>query len=135
MIDLSRTDTWVQICEVEGNDLKFTQEYLKITGCLGWGARKLASHLALGWDKEYENLLDYFGPEDAEEDLYSGIDGQAMDVCEITPEKLENKDIPLKGLDKEWHRDLYRAKLMTLKIPKKLLEQYVQVVNQQRERR
>lgn len=133
MIDLKDTENWIQVCEAEGNDLQFTKEYLEITKKLGWGARKLAAHLAMGWDPAFETLLDYFGPEDAEEDWYSGIDGEPMDVCEKIPEKLEFDAVPSIYLTKEWHRDLYRAKLATLKIPKKLLEEYVKAIMKKQE--
>ena len=70
-------------------------------------------------------MLDYFGPDDAEEDWYTGIDGEPMDVGELLPDLWECKNIPFENLDSEWHRDIMRAKLITLKLPKKLLEDYV----------
>lgn len=134
MIDLSKTDKWIQVCAVEGNELYFTPEYLSITSCLGWGARKLAAHLAAGWDKDMEGMLDYFGPEDVEDDWYTGIDGDTMDVCEVIPNKLEEDQIVSENLDAEWHRDLFRAKLASLKIPQKLLNKYVSAIQKERER-
>lgn len=126
MIDLVHTKSWIQVCEVnKANELQFTQEYLEIAGCLGWGARKLAALLVTGWGSGYEKLLDYFGPDEVEEDWYTGIDGEPMDVCETIPNELEEKGVPFEGLGSEWHRDLYRAKLATLRLPKYLLEKYV----------
>jgi len=130
MIDLN-TDNWIQICCVKENEICFTQEYLEITKCLGWGARKFAAHLIAHWEPKYQNVLDYFGPEEAEEDWYSGIDGEPMDVGDIIPDLLEVHGLPFEGLDGEWHRDIMRAKLASIKLPKKLIEQYVETAKKQ----
>ena len=126
MIDLDTKD-WVQICCVNENEICFTPEYLNITKCLGWGARKFAAHLIAHWEPKFQYVLDYFGPEEVEEDWYSGIDGEAMDVSELIPDLWETHEIPLEGLDGEWHRDVMRAKLLSLKMPRKLIEQYVKI--------
>ena len=134
MIDLERTDQWVQVCENEGNELKFTKEYLSVTEKLGGGARQLASYLVSNWDSSFKGLLDYFGPDDIEDDWYTGIDGETMDVCEIIPQTLAVEGKPSNHLDEEWHRDLYRAKLASIKVPKKLLEEYVKAIRKDQER-
>lgn len=135
MIDLEKTENWIQVCTVEqSNELQFTREYLALTECLGWDARKFAAQLVAGWEPGNERLLDYFGPDDVEEDWYTGIDGEPMDVCEVIPDKLAEQEIPAVGLDADWHRDLYRAKLASLRIPKKLIEQYVTAVQKKRKR-
>lgn len=126
MIDLN-IDEWIQICCVRENEICFTQEYLDLTRCLGWGARKFAAHLITHWEPKFQNVLDYFGPEEVEEDWYSGIDGEAMDVGEIIPDLLETYKIPFEGLDCEWHRDIMRSKLLSIKLPKKLIEKYVDI--------
>lgn len=126
MIDLDPKD-WIQICRVEKNQLCFTEEYLSLTRDLGSCARKLAAHLVTHWSKDYEKILDYFGPENAEEDWYSGIDGEPMDVCESMGEQLEFDKAALNGLTNEWYRNVVRAKLTTLKLPKQLIEEYVNI--------
>jgi hypothetical protein len=130
MIDLDTKD-WIQICHVVENEICFTQEYLNIIKCLGWGARKFAAHLITHWEPKYQNVLDYFGPEEAEEDWYSGIDGEPMDVSELIADLWEVHGLPIEGLDGEWHRDMMRAKLISLKLPRKLIEQYVEIVQKQ----
>lgn len=125
MIDLDTND-WVQICCVVDSEICFTPSYLNLTKSLGWGARKFAAQLITHWEPRFQHLLDYFGPEDAEEDWYSGIDGEPMDVGELLPELWECENIPVKGLDSEWHRDMLRAKLLSIKLPKKLIEKYVE---------
>lgn len=134
MIDLN-TDEWIQICYIKDNEICFTPEYLNIAGCLGWGARKFASHLISHWEIKYQNILDYFGPEDVEEDWYSGIDGEGMDVGDMMPELFETYQIPIDGLDSEWYRDIMRAKLASIKLPKKLIEQYVVAAKKQIKKR
>lgn len=124
MLDL-KPDEWVQICYVKDNEICFTQEYLNLTRKLGWGARKFAAHLVCHWDRKFESALDYFGPEEAEEDWYSGIDGEPMDVGELHAEQFEYQGIPVPDLDNEWYRDIMRAKLVSLKLPKRLIEEYV----------
>jgi len=126
MLDLDTKD-WVQICCVENDELCFTKEYLSLTSSLGWGARKFAAHLITHWTKNFENTLDYFGPTDSEEDLYSGIDGEPMGISELIGDQFENNSILFDGLDSEWYRDIITAKLITLRLPKKLIEQYVKV--------
>jgi hypothetical protein len=121
-------EEWVQICEFdEQNEICFTKEYLELIGELGWGARKFAAHLITHWDLEFQNMLDYFGPDDDEEDKYSGIDGEPMDIREDTTDLWEYYGKPYDGLEGEWYRDILRAKLITIKLPKKLITEYVKV--------
>lgn len=134
MIDLN-TDDWIQICCVVNNEICFTREYLNLTKCLGWGARKFAAHLITHWEPKYQNILDYFGPDDAEEDWYTGIDGEAMDVREDIPGLWEVHEIPFRGLEEEWYRDTMRAKLVSLKLPKKLIEKYVEIAKENQDGR
>lgn len=135
MIDLDRTDEWVQLCELnEKNELCFTKEYLKLTSHLGWDARKFVAHLVVGWEPKYQTALDYFGPDDADEDWYSGIDGEGMDVGEIIPDTLEVEGVPYKGLESDWYRDIMRAQLITIKLPTSLIEKYVEVVKKNKEK-
>lgn len=134
MLDLKPED-WVQICYVKDNELCFSKDYLNLTQKLGWGARKFVAHLITHWDKKFETALDYFGPEEAEEDWYSGIDGESMDVGESHAEQFEYHEIPIPKLESEWYRDIMRAKLTTLKLPKRLIEEYVELAIKAQERR
>ena len=123
----------VQIAEFnEDSEIVFTEEYLKVTGDIGGGGRKLAAHLISHWDKSFSNMLDYFGPDSSAKDWYTGSDGDPMDVREDTPEMWEYYDLPFEGLGSEWYRDIMRAKLVSLKIPKRLIDIFVEAVNKQR---
>ncbi len=57
-----------------------------------------------------------------------------MDVREDIPEMWEYYEIPFEGLSSEWYRDVMRAKLVSLKLPKKLIESYVKVALKNMER-
>ena len=129
---IASDEEWVSICELDENqEICFTKEYLDITSDLGWGARKFAAHLITHWTLEFQTLLDYFGPEDADEDMYSGIDGEPMDVKEDVTDLWEYYGIPYDGLDGEWYRDVLRAKLLTIKLPVRLIKEYIKVAKKE----
>lgn len=127
MIAMIRSDEeWVSLCRVDDNGaICFTDEYLALTNTVSGCPRKLASHLIAHWTPEFGTLLDYFGPPDEEEDRFSGIDGEPMDVKEDVTDLWEYYDIPFKGLDGEFYRDILRAKLISMKLPKRLINKYV----------
>jgi hypothetical protein len=125
---ISPDEKWVSICEFdEDNEIRFTKEYLDLSSELGWGARKFAAHLITHWDLDFQTILDYFGPADAEEDKYSGIDGEPMDVKEDVTDLWEYYGKPYDGLDGEWYRDVLRSKLITLKLPERIIKEYVKI--------
>lgn len=122
---ISSGEDLVQICEVVDGELRFTKDYVnEMKGVVG-SARKFASHLTAGWEREFSKALDYFGPDELDENLYSGIDGEAMDVCEIIPFRLASNNVLVKGLSADWFRDLLRYKLINLKLPRRLLQEYI----------
>lgn len=129
---ISKDEEWVSICKQDDDgEICFTDEYLELTGELGWGARKFAAHLITHWDLEFQTILDYFGPDELEEDLYSGIDGEPMDVREDVTDLWEYYGKPYDGLEGEWYRDVLRSKLITLKLPKRLITEYVKIAQKE----
>lgn len=123
-------DTWIQVAEYnEDREIVFTKEYLDATRKMGGMARKFAAMLISHWDLKLSKMLDYFGPEDFEDDLYSGIDGDPMDVVEDIPEIWEYHDMPFPGLDSEWYRDIMRAKLVSLRVPLQLINKFAEAAN------
>lgn len=125
MIDYE--EKWIKICNIVENELCFTQEFMEATKELGGTRRKFASHIVGGLEKSFETLLDYFGPDDMENDFYDGIDGHAMDVNEMIPDTLSYQGLPLDGFESDWYRDLMRAKLATISLPKHIIEEYVKL--------
>jgi hypothetical protein len=124
-----KDDKYVQLCEFDPEgEIRFTQEFLAITKAFP-GTRKLASQLITHWGPEFAGFLDYFGPDDAESDKYTGIDGEPMscrtDVCDLW----EYKELAFDGLDAEWYHDVLMSKLVTIKLPERLILEYVKVGN------
>ncbi len=124
-------EEWVSLCEFDSeNEICFTDEFLKIMKDISGDARKFVSQLISDWGDEHKTLLDYFGDPDKEEDEYSGIDGKAMNVDEDKMSLLEYYSKPYE-LGAEWFGDVYRAKLLTMKLPKRVLVEYVRVVKKE----
>jgi len=122
-------DKYIAICKFdENNEICFTPEYLALTRDSG-NARSFAAHLITWWEGEnMQTILDYFGPEDEEMDKYSGIDGAAMNVRPDICDLMEYKDMAVPGLDSDWHQDILRSKLITIKLPERLIKEYVKAV-------
>lgn len=121
-------EKWVPICKTdEDGEICFTSEYLDLTKDLGWEARRFVSHLITHWTPEFQDMLDYFGSDEDEEDKYSGVDGEPMDVREDKTDVWEYEGMPRDGLDAEWYRDVLRCKLLTLKLPERIIKEYVRV--------
>lgn len=116
-----KDEMWIQICclDDDGN-IHFSKEILELTKdicCL----RKFVSQLISHWDKTLSSLLDNFdddnfGTNTIEENL-----DIRDDICDLW----EYKDLALPGLDSCWYRDIARAKLVSIKIPVRLIKEYV----------
>lgn len=125
-------EEWVTICKTDADgEICFTPEYLELTSELGGGARQFAAHLITHWDTEFQSMLDYFGSDEEDDDQYTGIDGEPMDVREDITDLWEYYGKPFDGLDGEWYRDVLRAKLLTIKLPKRLITEYVKVAKKE----
>lgn len=119
-------ETYVKICNLnDNNEIEFTEDFIKLTEKLGSERRSFVSQLITHWNPELKNLLDYFGSDDDEEDLYTGIDGDPMDIREDVMDVWDYMEIAGVELSAEWYRDLLRSKLATLALPKKLISEYV----------
>lgn len=125
-------EEWVSFCKLDDeNEICFTDEYLEIMSDIGGNARSFVSQLISDWGDENKTLLDYFGNPDLEEDEYDGIDGNPMDIREDKMDLLEYYGKPIDGLEAEWFRDVLRAKLLTMKLPKRVLAEYVKVAKKE----
>jgi len=118
----------IQLCEFdEQGEIRFTKELLDATKDFT-EIRKFASQLISHWGLEYIRLLDYFGPDDAKEDKFSCIDGEPMDIRDDIPDLYSYKELAAPGLDGEWYRDIMRAKLVSIKLPERLIKEYIKAV-------
>jgi hypothetical protein len=120
-------EKWVSICMLDGdNEICFTQEFLELTKELGSRTRSFAARLVTFWEGEnLQTILDYFGPEDEEADKYDAIDGHPMGVRDDLMELWSYKDLAAPDLDGEWYKDIICSKLITLKLPERLIKEYV----------
>ena len=133
MIYPETEEKWVQICKFnENKDICFTDEYLNLMKevCC---ARTFACRLMTWWGvEEVQSLLNYFGPPDPETDLYDGIDGHAMGIDPNRCELMEYRDTALPGLDADWYQDLLAAKLVSIKLPERIIKQYVEAFKKEK---
>ncbi len=136
---ISRHDEWIQIAALDEEDrIYFTEEYRQIMGMLGWEAKAFAGHLLGLWYDPFEHMLDYGSGEAKHTEDQSGrFDrnalGDAQDVVEYWAvhwsRNGNHHDPPHEagtGLDLPvaWYRDVLRAKLVSLRLPKRLLTAY-----------
>jgi hypothetical protein len=134
---VSRNDEWIQLAALsERDEIFFTPEFLVIMGELGWEAKAFVGHLLGLWHDPFEHTLDYWGNAKVTRDQPGKPDGDLegpQDVVEhwatiwAGKGKFESPThqagIGL-GLGPEWYRDILRAKLVSLQIPKRLLVEY-----------
>jgi hypothetical protein len=124
-----KDEKYIQLAEFDDTgEIRFTSEFLAATKAFP-GARKFASQLISHWGPEYTRMLDYFGPDDAEQDIYTCVDGDPMACREDIPDLWSYKDLALPGLEAEWYRDMMHAKLVSLRIPERLVAEYVKAGN------
>ena len=136
---ISRNEKWIQIAELDRQDqIRFTRAFQALMGELGWEAKAFVGHLLGLWYDPFEHLLDYTSGEatfsqdqpgqfdrnglDEPQDLveYWAVDWSKHGNCHEPPHRAGT------GLDLSvgWYRDVLRAKLVSLRLPLKLLREY-----------
>ena len=143
---ISGHEEWIRIAELDEKDqIKFTAEFQTLIGELGWEAKAFVGHLLGLWYDPFEHMLDY----GSGESMYSadqpgvfdrnGLDAP-QDVVEYWAAHWSQKDSFHKpsheagaglGLAVEWYRDVLRAKLVSIRLPKRLLIAYKEKVLEQ----
>jgi len=136
---ISRTEEWIQIAELDEQDrIYFTVNFRELMGELGWEAKAFVSHLLGLWYDPFEHILDYGSGEaictrDQPGEFERNDLSEPQDVVEywaVTWSKNANSHKPSHeaglGMDLsvEWYRDVLRAKLVSLRLPKRLLMEY-----------
>jgi hypothetical protein len=136
---VSRKDEWVQIAALDDQDqIRFTSEFRDLMGELGWEAKAFVGHLLGLWYDPFEHMLDYTsGEAKLTEDQPGEFDRNSLDepqeVVEYWAEtwsQHHNHHNPSHeagtGVDLgvDWYRDILRAKLVSLRMPKRLLIAY-----------
>ncbi len=136
---IHRDEDWVRIAELDDRDqIRFTSEFQALMGDMGWGAKALVGHLLGLWYDPFEHLLDYTSGEAAcSDDQPGSFDCNNLDepqeVVEFwavewskhgkshEPSHLAGAGL---GLNVAWYRDILRAKLVSLCLPRRLLLEY-----------
>lgn len=135
---VSRNEEWIPIAALsERDEILFTPEFLGVMGELGWEAKAFVGHLLGLWTDPFEHALDYFGGASATDDqpgtYESGELGGPQDVVEYwatiwagkgnfaSPAHEAGTGL---GLGAAWYRDVLRAKLVSIRLPKRLLVEY-----------
>ncbi|MEO8397545.1 MAG: hypothetical protein ABI700_31395 [Chloroflexota bacterium] len=136
---IKHDDKWIQIAQLDKqNRIFFTPEFQEIMGDLGWEAKAFVGHLLGLWLDPFEHMLDYGSGEaqftqDQQGKFERNSLSEPQDVVEywaVEWSKNEKFYQPshLAGtglqLDVEWYRDILRAKLVSIQIPKRLLWEY-----------
>ena len=141
---ISRNEQWVQVAELNDQDqIRFTLEFQHLMGDLGWGAKRFVGHLLGLWYDPFEHMLDYGSgearhsgdqpgqfdrnPLDEPQDVveYWAMEWSKNDNCH-EPSHLAGTGL---GLNVDWYRDVLRAKLVSLRLPRRLLIEYKEKVN------
>lgn len=141
---ISRNEEWVQIAYLDSEDrIRFTEEYIELMGDEGWEAKAFVGHLIGLWYDPFEHLLDYGSGEATITNDQPGVfDRNALDEPQDIVEywaldwsRNENDHKPSHkagtglGLSADWYRDVLRAKLVSLRLPRRLLLEYKSKLN------
>jgi hypothetical protein len=136
---VSRHEAWVQIAELDAQDqIRFTREFQELMGELGWEAKAFVGHLLGLWYDPFEHMLDYSSGEatvtlDQPGEFDCNPLDEPQDVVEYWARHWSmypNAHSPSQeagtglGLDAAWYRDILRAKLVSLRLPERLLIAY-----------
>lgn len=136
---ISRNEEWIQIAELDKNDqIRFTAEFQSLMGELGWEAKAFVGHLLGLWYDPFEHMLDYGTGEALYAADQSGVfdrndlagPQEVVEYWAVHWSKNDNSHRPPHeagdglGLSVAWHRDVLRAKLVSLRLPKRLLAAY-----------
>ena len=136
---ISGREEWVQVAELDNGDrIWFTAEFRDVMGNLGWAAKAFVGHLLGLWYDPFEHILDYTSGEAVfSRDQPGSFDRNDLDGPQDVVEYWANTwsrngkfhAPPHEAgtgldLDVSWYRDILRAKLVSLRIPKRLLLAY-----------
>lgn len=94
----------------------FTHEYGYYLEKYSWEAKAFIAHCISRWDDEFEHVLDFW------EEGHNPIEIEVVDYWGPRFVERFGKDFP--QCDADWYRDVFRAELRSLILPKKLIEEY-----------
>jgi hypothetical protein len=132
-------EQWVQIAFLDDQDqIRFTGEFQEIMGDLGWEAKAFVGHLLGLWHDPFEHMLDYTSGEarfTADQPGHYDRNRlnepqEAVEYWAVMWDQNDPAHDPAHksgtglNLGIEWHRDILRTKLVSLRLPKRLLDAY-----------
>lgn len=132
-------EPWIQIAFLnDQNHILFTDAFLEIMGDLGWEAKAFVGHLLGLWYDPFEHMLDHASGEatltaDQPGTFERGNLREPQEVVEHWAETWSRHDNFHKpaheagtglDLDAGWYRDVLRAKLVSIRLPRRLLITY-----------
>lgn len=94
----------------------FTHEYGYYLEKYGWKAKAFIAHCISQWSDEFEHVLDFW------EAGHNPIELEVVDYWGPIFAERFVKEFP--QCDANWYRDIFRATLRSLALPKKLIEEY-----------
>ena len=136
---ISRKEHWIQIAELDkDHQIHFTPAFREVMKDIGWEAKAFVGHLLALWYDPCEHVLDYTSGEARySEDQPGQFDRNDLDkpkeVVEYWAEQWSKNGRNHEpsheagtglGLDTAWYRDILRAKLVSIRIPRRLLLTY-----------
>jgi len=136
---ISRNEEWVQIAELDEDDqIRFTPAFQELMKDLGWEVKAFVGHLLSLWYDPFEHMLDYTSGEARHsEDQPGQFDRNGLEepqeVVEYWAEQWSTNGKNHQPaheagtgleLDIGWYRDILRAKLVSMRIPNRLLLTY-----------
>ena len=141
---IRRKEEWIQLAELDREDhIYFTSEFKRIMSSLGWEAKAFVGHLLGLWYDPFEHMLDHnSGDSELTKDQPGRFNcnclDEPQDVVEVWAKHwAENSNChePAQeagsglNLPVEWYRDMLRAKLVSIRLPKRLLTAYRKAMN------
>ena len=94
----------------------FSYEYCYYEKKYGWEAKAFIAHCISRWEDRFEHLLDYW------EKGHNPIELEVVDYWGPTFAERFGREFP--QCDADWYRDIFRAKLRSLILPKKAIDMY-----------
>ena len=136
---ISRNEEWIQIADLDEHDhIYFTPAFRELMSELDWETKAFVGHLLSLWYDPFEHMLDYTSGEARfSQDQWGEFDCNGLEepqeVVEYWAEQWSQNDAMHSpphqagtglGLDITWYRDILRAKLVSMRLPKRLLLVY-----------
>lgn len=98
----------------------FTYEYEYYEKKYSWEAKAFIAHCISQWGDQYEHLLDYW------EEGHNPVELEVVDYWGPTFVERSGEEFP--QCDANWYRDVLRAKVRSLSLPKKVIEEYFEKI-------